>query len=146
MAAVSGLVAGCGGAPDSVPTTEVSPGATVTPSRYLILVRQAVAAARAASIRLDAVPGRPTPPELTSAAPGLAAAAGRAEAAARQLSAARLKDTRLENQRQEIGPLYVAPAAKLTRLSLCLRRVTNKYIHTLIFKRLAMMALLAWTK
>lgn len=113
MAAVSGLVAGCGGAPDSVPTTEVSPGATVTPSRYLILVRQAVAAARAASIRLDAVPGRPTPPELTSAAPGLAAAAGRAEAAARQLSAARLKDTRLENQRQEIGPLYVAFAAHL---------------------------------
>jgi hypothetical protein len=106
-------VAGCGGAPEPVPTAEVAPGTTVSPPRYLALVREAVAAARAASIRLDAVPDRPSPAEMRAAAPGLAAAATRAEAAARQLSAARLEDQRLEDQRQRIGPLYVVFAADL---------------------------------
>jgi hypothetical protein len=108
-------VAGCGGAPEAVPTTEVAPGATVSPPRYLALVREAVAAARAASIRLDAVPAGTVPAELTAAAPGLAAAAARAEAAARQLSAARLDDQRLEAQRRDIGPLYVVFADELRK-------------------------------
>jgi hypothetical protein len=108
-------VAGCEGAPDPVPTTEVAPGASVSPPRYLALVREAVAAARAASIRLDAIPGRTVPAELTAAAPGLSAAATRAEAAARQLSAARLEDQRLEAQRRDIGPLYVVFAAELRK-------------------------------
>ncbi len=113
--AASVVVAGCGGAPERVPTTEVAPGATVSAPRYLALVREAVAAARAASIRLDAVPERTVPAELTAAAPGLAAAAARAEAAARQLSAARLEDQRLEAQRRDIGPLYVVFAADLRK-------------------------------
>lgn len=111
------VLAGCGGPPEPVPTAEVSPGATVTPPHYLALVREAVAAARAAAIRLDTLPDAPTPTRLRAASPGLAAAAARAEAAARELSAARLDDQRLEDQRREIGPLYVAFAADLRRAS-----------------------------
>ena len=111
----SAVLAGCGGDPDPVPTVEVSPGTTVSPPRYLALVREAVASARAAAIRLDALPDRPTPQQARSAAPGLAAAAARSEAAARQISAARLDDQRLEEQRREIGPLYVAFASELAR-------------------------------
>ena len=111
----AGALAGCGGAPEPVPTGEVSPGTTVSPPRYLAMVREAVAAARAASIRLDALPVKPTPVQAEKAAPGLSAAATRAELAARQLSAARLEDQRLEDQRREIGPLYVAFAAALRK-------------------------------
>jgi len=111
----AGTLAGCGGAPDPVPTGEVAPGSTVTPPRYLAMVREAVAAARAASIRLDALPGAPTPVQAKRAAPGLAAAATRAELAARQISAARLDDQRLEDQRREFGPLYVGFAAALRK-------------------------------
>ena len=39
----SAVLAGCGGDPDPVPTAEVSPGTTVSPPRYLALVREAVA-------------------------------------------------------------------------------------------------------
>jgi hypothetical protein len=92
-----------------VPTAEVAPGTTVSPPRYLALVREAVASARAAAIRLDALPDRPTPQQVRTAAPGLSAAA------ARQISAARLEDQRLEDQRRKIGPLYVAFASDLAR-------------------------------
>jgi hypothetical protein len=112
-----GVLAGCGGAPEPLPTVEVAPGSTVTPARYLGLVREAVAAARAAAIRLDALPVAPTAPQARRAAPGLAAAALRSEAAARQISAARLEDQRLEGQRTTIGPLYVALAADLRAAS-----------------------------
>lgn len=98
-----------------MPTAEVAPGTTVSPPRYLALVREAVASARAAAIRLDALPDRPTPQQVRTAAPGLSAAAARSEAAARQISAARLEDQRLEDQRREIGPLYVAFASDLAR-------------------------------
>lgn len=108
-----GVLAGCGGSPDPVSTAEVAPGTTVSPPRYLALVREAVAAARAASIRLDAIPDAPTAAQLTRAAPGLSAAALRSEAVARQISAARLDDQRLERQRTTIGPLYVALADDL---------------------------------
>lgn len=111
----SAVVAGCGGDPEPVPTTEVSPGTTVSPPRYLALVREAVASARAAAIRLDALPDQPTPQQARGAAPGLAAAAARSEAAARQIAAARLDDQRLEEQRRRIGPLYVAFASELAR-------------------------------
>jgi len=111
----AGTLAGCGGAPEPVPTGEVAPGTTVTPARYMAMVREAVAAARAASIRLDALPGAPTPVQAKRAAPGLSAAATRAELAARQISAARLDDQRLEDQRREIGPLYVGFAAALRK-------------------------------
>lgn len=111
----AGALAGCGGAPEPVSTGEVAPGTTVSPPRYMAMVREAVAAARAASIRLDALPAKPTPVQAEKAAPGLAAAATRAELAARQLSAARLEDQRLEEQRREIGPLYVAFAAALRK-------------------------------
>lgn len=117
--AVAGLAAagftGCGGDPAPVSTAEVSPGTTVSPPRYLALVREAVASARAAAIRLDALPDRPTPQQARSAAPGLVAAAARSEAAARQISAARLDDQRLEEQRRAMGPLYVAFASDLAR-------------------------------
>ncbi len=106
-------LAGCGGQPAPLSTAEVQPGATVAPDRYLGLVREAVAAARAASIRLDALPDAPTAGEVRGAAAGLDAAAGRSEVAARQITAARLDDQRLEAQRREIGPLYVALAAHL---------------------------------
>lgn len=109
----SAVLAGCGGDPDPVPTAEVSPGTTVSAPRYLALVREAVASARAAAIRLDALPEKPTPQQVRNAAPGLAAAAARSEAAARQISAARLDDQRLEEQRREMGPLYVAFASEL---------------------------------
>lgn len=111
----TGTLAGCGGAHDPVPTGEVAPGSTVTPPRYLAMVRDAVAAARAASIRLDALPAAPTPLQVKRAAPGLAAAATRAEFAARQISAARLGDRRLEDQRREFGPLYVGFAVALRK-------------------------------
>jgi hypothetical protein len=111
---VMGLVA-CGGAPDPVSTVEVTPGTTVSPPRYMALVREAVAAARAAAIRLDALPDSPTAEQARGAAPGLSAAAARSEAAARQIAAARLDDRRLEAQRREIGPLYVALASGLRR-------------------------------
>lgn len=111
----AGALAGCGGSPEPVPTGEVSPGSTVTPPRYMAMVREAVAAARAASIRLDALPDAPTPAQAKRAAPGLAAAAARAELAARQISAARLDDQRLEEQRRLIGPLYVGFAAALRK-------------------------------
>ena len=81
----AGTLAGCGGAPEPVPTGEVAPGTTVTPARYMAMVREAVAAAT------------------------------RAELAARQISAARLDDQRLEDQRREIGPLYVGFAAALRK-------------------------------
>ena len=87
-------------------TREVAPGTTVSPPRYLALVREAVAAARAAEIRLDALPAAPTPDQVRKAAPGLRAAAARSTAAARQISAARLEDLRLEEQRQ-IGRAHV---------------------------------------
>ena len=111
---VVGLAA-CGGAPEPVPTAEVTPGTTVSPPRYMALVREAVAAARAAAIRLDALPDAPTAEQARAAAPGLAAAAARSEVAARQIAAARLDDRRLEAQRREIGPLYVALASGLRR-------------------------------
>ena len=111
----AGALAGCGGAPEPVPTSEVSPGSTVSPPRYMAMVREAVAAARAAAIRLDALPDAPTPAQAKRAAPGLAAAATRAELAARQISAARLDDQRLEEQRREVGPLYVTFAASLRK-------------------------------
>lgn len=111
----SAALVGCGGAPDTVSTAEVTPGTTVSPPRYLALVREAVAAARAASIRLDGLPGAPTPQQARTAAAGLAAAAARAGLAARQISAARLDDQRLEEQRRAVGPLYVAFAAELAR-------------------------------
>ncbi len=114
MLAAAPLV-GCGGSPEPVSTAEVAPGTTVSPPRYLALVREAVAAARAASIRLDALPDAPTPQQARRAAPGLTAAAARSEAAARQISAARLEDQRLEDQRRAIGPIYVAFAASLVR-------------------------------
>lgn len=99
--------------PAPLPTAEVAPGATVTPPRYLGLVREAVAAARAAAIRLDALPTAPTAQQARRAAPGLRAAALRSEAAARQISAARLEDQRLEAQRTTFGPIYVALADDL---------------------------------
>ncbi|MGA0068823.1 MAG: hypothetical protein ACO3PB_05145, partial [Miltoncostaeaceae bacterium] len=105
-------------APPPGPRGEVAPGTTMSPPRYLAMVRAAVAAARAASIRLDALPASPTPVQAERAAPGLAAAATRAALAARQLSAARLEDQRLEEQRREIGPLYVALAAALRKAAL----------------------------
>ena len=111
----AGALAGCGGAPDPVSTGEVAPGTTVSPPRYMAMVREAVAAARAASIRLDALPDAPTPAQARRAAPGLAAAATRADLAARQISAARLDDQRLEAQRRELGPLYVGFAAALRK-------------------------------
>jgi hypothetical protein len=113
VACAGGVVAGCGGPPAPVSTAEVAPGTTVSPARYLALVREAVAAARAAAIRLESLPEAPTPARLRDAAPGLDAAAQRAGAAARQLSAARLDDARLEAQRRRIGPLYVAFADDL---------------------------------
>ncbi len=113
MALGTGALAGCGGTPAPVATADVAPGTTVTPARYLGLVREAVAAARAAAIRLDALPDAPTPAQVRNAAPGLATAAARAARAARQISAARLDDQRLEQQRREIGPLYVTLAAAL---------------------------------
>jgi hypothetical protein len=81
----------------------------------MALVREAVAAARAAAIRLDALPDAPTAEQARAAAPGLVAAAARSEVAARQIAAARLDDRRLEAQRREIGPLYVALASGLRR-------------------------------
>lgn len=113
LAAAATATAGCGGPPDPVSSVAVAPGTTVSPPRYLALVREAVAAARAASIRLDAVPDAPTPGELRRAAPGLAAAALRSGDAARQIAASRLDDQRLERQRTTIGPLYVALADHL---------------------------------
>lgn len=110
---MAGLLAGCGGTPEPLPTTEVTPGSTVTPARYLGLVREAVASARAAAIRLDALPVAPTAQQARRAAPGLSAAALRSEAAARQISAARLDDQRLERQRTTVGPIYVALADDL---------------------------------
>ena len=77
----------------------MAPGTVVTPAHYLALVREAVAAARAADIRLAALPGGLTSAQAKAAAPGLTAAADRAERAAQQLSAARLDDQRLEAQR-----------------------------------------------
>ncbi len=91
----------------------MTPGSTVTPARYLGLVREAVASARAAAIRLDALPVAPTAQQARRAAPGLSAAALRSEAAARQISAARLDDQRLERQRTTVGPIYVALADDL---------------------------------
>lgn len=96
-----------------MPTQSVAPGTTVSPSHYLGLVREAVAAARAASIRLAALPDGLTSAQAKGAAAGLAAAADRAERAAQQLSAARLDDQRLEAQRKAIAPLDVALAAAL---------------------------------
>lgn len=110
---MAGLLAGCGGTPEPLPTAEVTPGSTVTPARYLGLVREAVASARAAAIRLDALPVAPTAQQARRAAPGLSAAALRSEAAARQISAARLEDQRLERQRTTVGPIYVALADDL---------------------------------
>ena len=77
----------------------MAPGTVVTPAHYLALVREAVAAARAADIRLAALPGGLTSAQAKAAAPGLTAAADRAERAAQQLSAARLDDQRLGVQR-----------------------------------------------
>lgn len=91
----------------------MAPGTVVTPSHYLALVREAVAAARAASIRLAALPSGLTSAQAKAAAPGLAAAADRAERAAQQLSAARLEDQRLETQRKTVAPLDVALAGAL---------------------------------
>lgn len=110
---MAGLLAGCGGTPEPLSTAEVTPGSTVTPARYLGLVREAVASARAAAIRLDALPVAPTAQQARKAAPGLSAAALRSEAAARQISAARLDDQRLERQRTTVGPIYVALADDL---------------------------------
>ena len=106
-------MAGCGDTTDPTPTESVAPGTVVTPTHYLALVREAVAAARAASIRLAALPDGLTPEQAKAAAPGLAAAADRAERAAQQLSAARLDDQRLEAQRKAIAPLDVALAGAL---------------------------------
>jgi len=108
-----GALAGCGDTTDPTPTESVAPGTTVTPSHYLALVREAVAAARAADIRFAALPGGLTASQAKAAAPGLAAAAERAERAAQQLSAARLDDQRLETQRKSIAPLDVALAGSL---------------------------------
>lgn len=113
LGALGGTLVGCGGAPDPVPTQSVSPGTVVSPTHYLALVREAVAAARAANIRLAALPNGLTADQARAAAPGLAAAATRAEAAAQQLSAARLEDQRLEDQRKEIAPLDVTLATAL---------------------------------
>ncbi len=110
---MAGGLAGCGGPPEPLPTAEVAPGTTVSPARYLALVRGAVAAARAAAIRLDALPDAPTAQQARRAAAGLRAAALRSDAAARQIAAARLDDQRLEAQRTTIGPLYVALADDL---------------------------------
>lgn len=112
MLGTAGL-AGCGGAPDPVPTAQVAPGTTVGPSHYLALVREAVAAARAASIRLAALPDGLTAVQAQAGAAGLAAAAARAERAAEQLSAARLDDQRLESQRKRVTPLDVTLASAL---------------------------------
>ena len=91
----------------------MAPGTVVTSAHYLALVREAVAAARAANIRLAALPSALTADQATAAAPGLVAAADRAERAAQQLSAARLEDQRLEVQRKAIAPLDVALAGAL---------------------------------
>ena len=91
----------------------MAPGTVVTPAHYLAPVREAVAAARAADIRLAALPSGLTSAQAKAAAPGLTAAADRAERAAQQLSAARLDDQRLEAQRKAIAPLDVALAAAL---------------------------------
>ncbi len=91
----------------------MAPGTVVTPAHYLALVREAVAAARAADIRLAALPGGLTSAQAKAAAPGLTAAADRAERAAQQLSAARLDDQRLETQRKTLAPLDVALAGAL---------------------------------
>ena len=85
----------------------------MSPSHYLALVREAVAAARAASIRLDALPDGLTAAQAQAGAAGLAAAAARAERAAEQLSAARLDDQRLESQRKRVAPLDVTLASAL---------------------------------
>ncbi len=85
----------------------------MSPARYLALVREAVAAARAASIRLAALPSGLTAAQARAAAPGLTAAATRAGQVAQQLSAARLDDQRLETQRTAIAPLDVALAGAL---------------------------------
>ncbi len=85
----------------------------MSPTHYLALVREAVAAARAASIRLAALPPGLTAAQARAAAPGLAAAATRAGQVAQQLSAARLDDQRLETQRTSIAPLDVALAGAL---------------------------------
>lgn len=77
------------------------------------MVQEAVAAARAASIRLDSLPTQPIASRLPETAPGIGAAADRAQLAAEQLSAARLDDQRLEDQRREIAPLYVGLAGDL---------------------------------
>lgn len=108
-----GVLTGCGDSADTTPTESVSPGTVVSPAHYLALVREAVAAARAADIRLAALPDGLTAAQAKAAAPGLAAAAERAERAAQQLSAARLEDQRLEDQRKAIAPLDVALAAAL---------------------------------
>lgn len=77
------------------------------------MVREAVAAARAASIRVGSLPARPVASQVNEVAPGIEAAADRAQLAAEQLSAARLDDQRLEDQRREFAPLYVAFAGDL---------------------------------
>ncbi|MSO43890.1 MAG: hypothetical protein EXQ74_01045 [Thermoleophilia bacterium] len=117
VAVPAGLLPGCGGGVEPTSTAEIAPGTTVSAARYLELVREAVAAARAAAIRLDALPDSPSVADLTTAASGLAAAATRAETVARQLSASRLEDQRLEDQRHEIGPLYAALAVSLRAIA-----------------------------
>lgn len=107
------MLTGCGSTSDSTPTESVAPGTIVSPAHYLALVREAVAASRAASIRLAALPDGLTSAQATGAAAGLTAAADRAERAAQQLSAARLEDQRLETQRKAIAPLDVALAGAL---------------------------------
>lgn len=96
----------------------IAPGTTISASRYLAVVQEAVAAARAASIRVGSLPARPMASQVSEVAPGLEAAADRAQLAAEQLSAARLDDQRLEDQRREFAPLYVAFAGDLRTAAL----------------------------
>lgn len=106
-------LAGCGGAPEPAGAGAIAPGTTISAPRYLAVVREAVAAARAASIRVDSLPTRPISSRVNEVAPGIEAAADRAQVAAEQLSAARLDDQRLDDQRREFAPLYVAFAGDL---------------------------------
>lgn len=80
-----------------------------------------MAAALAASIRVDSLPTRPISSRVSEVAPGVEAAADRAQLAGEQLSAARLGDQRLEDQRREFAPLYVAFAGDLRIAALAAR-------------------------
>ncbi len=115
LAAVLGLLVGCGNATGPA-TTTAAESVRVGSDRYLADAAEAADAIRAFAAALAQLPSPATPARLKAIVPALDPPLGRARLATQRLAAERLADSRLDEQRAQGATALAGVIAAMLRL------------------------------